>query len=249
MSIPGRATSNSSNTMSRPRRSAIIRPSWSSIISPASARSPPACRCSPGWRRRPRPCGSAPRCWCCPGTIRCCSPSRPRPSICSPAAGSISAPARAIATTNSPASACRSRKPTRASTSRSTSSSNPGRRSSASRTRANTGSSRTSSSSRRPRKNRIRRSGWAPAARIRSSKLRRAAITCCSISSPRSTPSPSASPSTRRRWNSTAACSTRRMSASPAPSMWPRMPPTRKLHCSGAWRRSAASRRFRARRA
>ncbi len=25
-------------------------------------------------------CGSAPPSWCCPGTIRCCSPSRPRPS-------------------------------------------------------------------------------------------------------------------------------------------------------------------------
>ncbi len=36
-----------------------------------------ACRCSPGWRRRPRRCGSAPPCWCCRGTIRCWSPNRP----------------------------------------------------------------------------------------------------------------------------------------------------------------------------
>ena len=70
--------------------------SWSSIISPASARCRRASICSPGWRRAPRPCGSAPPCWCCPGTIRCCSPSRPRRSICSPAGGSNSASARAI---------------------------------------------------------------------------------------------------------------------------------------------------------
>ena len=94
--------------ISRPRRSAIIRASWSSIISPASVRCPPACRCSPGWRRKPKRCASARPCWCCPGTIRFWSPSRPRPSICCPAAGSISASAKAIATTNLPASACRS---------------------------------------------------------------------------------------------------------------------------------------------
>ena len=30
----------------------------------------------------PRPCGSAPRCWCCRGTTRCYSPSRRRRSTC-----------------------------------------------------------------------------------------------------------------------------------------------------------------------
>ena len=121
MWIRASAINNSSTTTSRPRRSAIIRPSWSSIISPAPARSPRACRCSPGWRRKPGRCGSAPPCWCCPGTIRCCSPSRPPRSICCPADGSISASARATGTTNSPASASRSRRPTRASRNASTS--------------------------------------------------------------------------------------------------------------------------------
>ena len=62
-------------------------------------------------RRAPRRCGSAPRCWCCPGTTRCCWPSRPRRSTCCRAAGSISASARATATTSSPASASRWRRP------------------------------------------------------------------------------------------------------------------------------------------
>ena len=114
-----RGSATSSSTTSRPRRSATTPPSWSSIISPASARCRRASTCSPGWRRAPRPCGSAPRCWCCRGTIRCCSPSRPRPSTCSRTGGSNSASARAIGTTSSPASAFRSRRPTSASRNRS----------------------------------------------------------------------------------------------------------------------------------
>ena len=73
-------------------------------------------------------CASAPRSWCCPGTTRCCSPSRPRPWTCCRAGGSISASARATATTNSPGSACRWRRPTRASTNASASSSRRGPR-------------------------------------------------------------------------------------------------------------------------
>ena len=48
---------------------------------------------------------SARRSWCCPGTIRCWSPSRPPRSTCCAAGGSISASARATARPSSTASA------------------------------------------------------------------------------------------------------------------------------------------------
>ena len=105
---------------------------------------------------------------------------------------------------------------------------NRGRRTSASRITASTGISRTSSSSRRPRRSRIRRSGWRPAARIRSARWRGAASSCCSTSSPRRS-------SRIERFNiykaEVEACgrnSTRWTSASAAPSLWPRTPRTRR---------------------
>ena len=64
--------------------------------------------------------GSAPRSSCCRGTIRSWLPSRRRRSICCRTGGSISASARAIGLTNSPASASRRTRRPRASTRRST---------------------------------------------------------------------------------------------------------------------------------
>ena len=88
-------------------------------------------------------------------------------STCCPAAGSISASARAIATTSSRASASRWRRPTRASTRRWRSSPNPSSATSRSAIAASTGNTTTSSSS-RPRATRPHPPFWMGAGSERS---------------------------------------------------------------------------------
>src|SRR5256885_3065681 len=91
---------------------------------------------------------------------------------------------KATATTNSPGSACRWKRPTRGSTKPSTSSSKRGPPKSRSRIMAGIGSSTRSSSSRRPHKSPTRRSGWAPAGGARCPRARNRGTNCCPAHTP-----------------------------------------------------------------
>ena len=115
-----RGFATSSSTTSRPRRSATTRHSWSSITSPASARCRRASICSPGWRRAPRRLrlgtavhGAA---LAQPGAARRTGRDH-RPAL--GRAARIRRRQGLSRTTNSPASAFRSRRPRSASRNRS----------------------------------------------------------------------------------------------------------------------------------
>ena len=114
---------------------------------------------------------------------------------------------------------------------------------------ANTGDTTTSSSSRRPRRSRIRRSGWAPAAPIRCARSQSAATTCCWGSTRSPKKSSSRSRSSRRKSRRAAAASTRWRSRSPAPCISPKTPPTRRPPSNAAIKGICASTRWRAGRA